>query len=179
MPPGSGSSRDSRYGWYGLSTRYAVDFSYLYTLVLTVLTKREYKREKRKWFSQASAPDQKYPFGRHLVGTPSMLGFHTNKSKAYPVPTTEKPPPVHLDFSANSPCGQPFPSAHGTSGFASVVAAPALSACKPLSSAINQSGYPYSGSAQRAQQPRKFTHIASILFRGRRSNSKLERTPHG
>lgn len=76
-------------------------------------------------------------------------------------------------------CGQPFPSAHGTSGFVSVVAAPAPSACKPLSSAVNQSGYPYSGHTHQAQQTRKFTPIASILFRGRRSNSKLERTLNG
>lgn len=76
-------------------------------------------------------------------------------------------------------CGQPFPSAHGTSGFVSVVAAPAPSACKPLSSAINQSGYPYSGHAHKAQQPRKFTPLASILFCGLRSNSKLERISHG
>ena len=76
-------------------------------------------------------------------------------------------------------CGQPFPAAHGTSGFVSVVAAPAPSACKPLSSAINQSGYPYSGHAHQAQQPRKFTPLASILFCGRRSNSKLERISHG
>lgn len=72
-----------------------------------------------------------------------------------------------------------YPAAHSASGFVSVVEATITNACKPLSSGINQTGYMGSDPSIQPRYARKFTPIASILFRDRRSNSKIERAPHG
>lgn len=110
------------------------------------------------------------------LGTPQNSDFIPYKSIIYSVPCENGVFSVQRYFPANSPCGQPFPAAHGASGFVSVVAASKSAHCKPLPGSGVCHGYHGSGRPAQGRPARKYTGLASISINDLPPSSKQERT---